>query len=205
VQFVPICAELVALEEPDYGSPWLAARLNQTFNGDRGIRLQLTGIPAFIPKRYKETKARAIREYIRETASYEKIFIGSDCYVDQIDALITSVRHRSGERQHRGVSVGGRDRHKDASGSVGRRHRRHLDSEAIADGGQKNLVDEINKTWTGLNLDRLATIARRAASGRNRGGNVVVAFGREKVGSIVQTIRMGLVNELISTVTWKAR
>ena len=59
--------------------------------------------------------------------------------------------------------------------------------------------------WTGLNLDRLATIARRAASGRNRGGNVVVAFGREKVGSIVQTIRMGLVNELISTVNWKAR
>jgi len=33
------------------GSSWLAARLNQTFNGDRGIRLRLTGIPAFIPKR----------------------------------------------------------------------------------------------------------------------------------------------------------
>ena len=199
VQFVPICAELVALEEPDYGSSWLAARLNQAFNGDRGMRLQLTGIPAFIPKRYKEAKARAIREYIRETASYEKIFIGPDCYVDQMDSLITSVGSAA-------APVRGSTAELLMAAEIDTKTLRDL---VVGDIGgilipkqsltaeKKALVDDINKMWTGLSLDRLATIARRAASGRNLGGNIVVAFGREKIESVVQAIRMGLVNELI--------
>jgi len=191
VQFVPICAELVALEDPDYGSSWLAARLNRTFNGDRGIKLQLTGIPAFIPKRYKEAKARAIREYIRETASYEKIFIGPDCYVDQMDTLITSVGSAT-------APVRGSTAELLMAAEIGAKALQDL---VVGDIGgilipkpsltpeKKRLVDEINTMWTGLSLDRLATIARRAISGRHLGGNIVVAFGR--------AIRMGLVNELI--------
>jgi DNA-binding transcriptional regulator LsrR (DeoR family) len=199
VQFVPTCAELVALEEPDYGSSWLAARLNQAFNGDRGIRLQLTGIPAFIPRRYGEAKARAIREYIREAASYEKIFIGPDCYVDMMDSLITSVG--SATAPVRGstaellmaAEIDTKTLQELVVGDIGG----ILIPKQSLNAEKKRLVDEINKMWTGLSLDRLATIAKRAAGKRTLCGNIVVAFGREKVGSIVESVRMGLVNELI--------
>ena len=62
---------------------------------------------------------------------------------------------------------------------------------------KKQRVDEINDMWTGLSLDRLAAIAKRAVSGRGLGGVIVIAFGREKLESIVQSVQMGLVNELV--------
>jgi DNA-binding transcriptional regulator LsrR (DeoR family) len=199
IQFVPICAELVALDDPDFGSSWLAARLSHIFNGDRGIRLQLTGIPAFIPKRYNAAKARSIREYIRETASYEKIFIGPDSYVDKMDTLITSVGSASAPvRGSTAELLMAAEIDKGALqdlvvGDVGG----ILIPKPTLTAERKRLVDEINQMWTGLRLDRIATIAKRAASGRSRGGNIVVAFGREKVASVVQAVRMGLINELI--------
>jgi DNA-binding transcriptional regulator LsrR (DeoR family) len=198
-QFVPICAELVALEDPGYSSSWLAARLNHAFNGEEGIRLQLTGIPAFIPKRYKEAKARAIREYIRETASYEKIFIGANSYVDQMDAVITSVG--SAEAPVRGSTAElllAAELDADALralvvGDIGG----ILIPRPTLSAAKKRVVDEINQMWTGLSVDRLATIAKRAAGKNGRGGNIVAAFGRDKADSIIQSIRMGLINELI--------
>lgn len=197
VQFVPICAELVALDVPDFSSSWLAARLNQIFNGDHGMRLQMTGIPAFIPKRYGEAKARAIREYICETASYEKIFSGPNSFVDRMDTLITSVGSASApvrgstEELLMAAEIDADTLRELVVGDIGG----ILIPKPTLTPARKHLVDEINGMWTGLSLDRLAAIAKRAAGGR--GGNIVVAFGRDKLESLVQAIRMGLINELI--------
>lgn len=199
VQFVPICAELVALEAPYFSSSWLATRLNQIFNGDRGIRLQLTGIPAFIPKRYDGVKAQAIREYISDTASYGKIFIGPDCYVSQMDTLITGVGSASAPIRGStaellmAADIDAATLRELVVGDIGG----ILIPKPTLGAKEKRLVDEINEMWTGLSLDRLATIAKRGAGTHNHGGTIIVASGSEKLGGIIQAIRMGLINELI--------
>lgn len=197
---VPVCAELVGLSAPEYSSSQLAGRLNETLN-DRPVEpLALTGLPAYIPRRYTAAKTRLLREYISDIGSYQRIFTQSRPLIGQLDTLLTSVG--SSEAPMGGniselVEAGGID------ASI-------LKTLVIGDVGgvliarpnlkpsERKLVDTLNAMWTGIQFDHLRSIAIRARSVKKPGsGVVVVAAGRDKASIVLECIRLGLVNQLL--------
>lgn len=198
ITFAPVSAELIQLASPEYSSSLLAERLSNLVNGSSGERLRITGIPAYIPRRYDLQKSKAIREYLLDSASYRRIFSGDDPLVNQLDTLITSVG--SSERPLGGAfgevltagDISADELKSIIDGDIGGIL---VDRPGIS-ADQQSKLNELNAMWTGITMANLNHIARRA---RQTGGVgvVAVAIGRERAGVIKELIRKEVLNELI--------
>ena len=83
MKFVPVCAELTGRASVEFSSSRIADRLNEVINGRRGEQFSLTDVPAFIPRRLKDT----LWEWVRDLDSYKMIFGGSSLMIETIDSL----------------------------------------------------------------------------------------------------------------------
>ena len=199
VQFVPVCAELVGLAMRGYSSSRLADRLNDIVNEGTGDHLSLTGVPAYIPRRYDRNKTKVLWEYVCDIGSYQKIFKQNMPLVAQIDALLTSVGSSD-------KPVGGSVTELVEAGEIDDRKLRSLVVGDIGgvlipqpslSNGDKRIIHELNGMWTGINLEHFQQIAFNASRNTKMPGNIVVALGRDKTPVLCEVIRMGLVNELM--------
>lgn len=196
---VPVCAELIGLNAPDFSSSQLAGRLNDTLNNRQGESLSLTGLPAYIPRRYKPNKVRVLREYISDIGSYQKIFAPPQPLIGRLDTLLTSVGSSA-------VPVGGNISELVDAGGI---DASMLKSLVIGDVGgvliaqpnlkppERKLVNALNTMWTGIQFDHLQSIATRARGAQSGSGVVMVAVGRDKASIVLECIRLGLVNQLL--------
>lgn len=198
IQFVPVTAELLTLALPDHSSTLLAERLNNSVGDGTAERLVLGGVPAFIPRRYDAAKARAIREYVQDAASYRRIFVGDDALIRQMDTIITSVG--SSERP-----VGGAQSELMLAGDISAAELRSLIAGDVGgvlipksglSAGDTALLTEINAMWTGITMDHLSWLARNAAQNETP-GVVVIAIGRDRAEVIYEMISQNLVNQLV--------
>lgn len=195
--FAPVSAELITLAAPGYSSTLLAGRLGAMFNQQHET-LRLSGIPAYIPRRYGAAKTLAIREYLLDAASYRKIFAETDPLVERMDAVITSVGSSArplGGAMEEVVSAGGitsSELKNLIAGDIGG----ILIPKPGASQSDVQKVDELNGMWTGITKDHLARIATRSANSGGA-GVVVVAIGSERAGIIAQLIHQQMINELI--------
>jgi DNA-binding transcriptional regulator LsrR (DeoR family) len=199
IQFVPTCAELLGLAMPGFSSTRLTERLIDLVNKGNGDRLSLSGVPAYIPRRYKKEQAAAVRQYVYDINSYQKIFRGKFPLASKIDTLLTSIGPPD---QPVGGSVA------DLLTAAGIKAEK-LQSLVIGDMGgvlirqptldrsERRLINELNLMWTGLQYEHLEHIAREAAQNPRRTGNIVVAIGQDKAPVLIEIIRLGLVNEII--------
>ena len=199
IQFIPTCAELVSLAMPEYSSTRLADHLNDAINNGKGERLSLSGVPAFIPRRYKNEQAQTIRQYINDISSYKKIFHGREAIIDKMDTMITSIGSPI-------LPVGGCISELQDACNI---KIEKLQSLIVGDIGgvlipqstlnkkDKNLVEELNKAWTGISYTHLERNARMSAQNPNRPGNIIVAIGRDRAPALTEIIRLGLANELM--------
>lgn len=199
VQFVPVCAELVALVQKGHSSSRLAELLDEAYNRGRGEPLQMTGFPAYIPRRYDEETQKSIRRFVQDAPSYSKVFAGSDPLIDRMDALITSVGSSRSP-------VFGSTAELLLAGGVNERRLREL---VVGDLGgiliprptlspsDARLVDELNAMWTGIQIDHVKAIANRAEADPSSAGVIVTALRAERAETIFELIRNGLVNDLI--------
>ena len=199
VQFVPVCAELIALAQKGYSSSRLAERLDNIYNRGRGEPIHLTGFPAYIPKHYDEVAQRSIRQFVEDSPNYGRVFSGPEPMIDRMDALITSVGSSRSpvlgstaelvlaggeeEAQLRTLIVG------DLGGI--------LISRPDAAEDQTHLVEKLNDMWTGIRIEHVKMIAQRAADDPSRAGVIVAALRAERGETIFELIRRELVNELI--------
>lgn len=199
IQFVPVCAELLGLAMPEYSSTRLADRLDDLINGGKGERLSLSGVPAYIPRRYKKEQASMVRQYVHDISSYQKIFSDKFPLMAKMDTLISSIGPPD-------LPVGGAISELLTAGGI---KADKLQSLIIGDMGgvliphpslsrsDSRLIDELNMMWTGVNYEHLEHIARQSEQDTRRSGNIVVAIGRDKAPALIEIIRLGLVNELL--------
>ena len=199
IQFVPTCAELISLAMPEYSSTRLADRLNDVINNGKGTRLSLSGVPAYIPRRYKKEQAQTIRQYINDISSYKKIFHGRDAIIEKMDTMITSIGSPT-------LPVGGCI--SDLQDACDIKTKR-LQSLIVGDIGGvlipqpglnkagRELVKELNKAWTGISYSHLEHNAEMAKQNPKRPGNIIVAIGQDKAPALIEIIRLGLANELM--------
>jgi DNA-binding transcriptional regulator LsrR (DeoR family) len=199
IQFVPTCAELLGLAMPEYSSTRLTDRLVDLINNGKGDRLSLSGVPAYIPRRYKKEQAAAVRQYVYDISSYQKIFRGKFPLATKMDTLITSIGPPE-------LPVGGAISELMSAGNVSAEK---LQSLIIGDMGgvlirqpslnssERRLINELNLMWTGLQYEDLENIASEAAQNPRKTGNIVVAIGRDKAPVLIEIIRLGLANELL--------
>lgn len=199
IQFVPACAELVGLAMPDYSSTRLVERLNDLINDGKGERLSLTGVPAYIPKRYKEAQAEMIRQYVYDISSYKKIFRDKNPLISKLDTLITSIGSPA-------LPVGGSISELLKAGDISSRK---LQSLIVGDMGgvlipkpslsakEHRVIVQLNNMWTGISYEHLEKIAYDATDDTRKPGNIVVAIGKDKAPALSEIIRLGLVNELL--------
>ncbi|MDQ1846861.1 sugar-binding domain-containing protein [Gemmobacter fulvus] len=196
--FVPVTAELVTLALPDHSSTLLADRLNNSVGSGSEERLLLGGVPAFIPRRYDEAKTQAIREYVHDAASYHRIFVGENALIRQMDMIITSVGSSDrplGGAQSELVSAGdisAAELQSLIAGDVGG----VLIPKSGLSARDTALLAEINAMWTGITMEHLSWLARKAAQ-NGTPGVVVIAIGRERAEVIYEMMSHQLVNQLI--------
>lgn len=211
IQFVPVCAELVRLEDTgiEYSSSRLAHRLSEVINHKQVEQLSLTGIPAFLPRYHgRERKdVELLHKYLIDNSpSYKKIFTDSELrLVERVDTVLTSVGsfgdlYPSRVKPELSMAWGADANKVEALilGDVGG----VLIPKPNLGMQDRKLVEELNHMWTGLKMNHLERMARITSANKNRSaasgsGNVVVAVGARKAVVIYETVRLGLVNELI--------
>jgi len=199
IEFVPVCAEFVKLTQRGYSASRLAEQLDDIYNDGAGETVSMTGFPAFIPRAYDADMQRSIRKLVTDTPSHAHVFSGEDPLVDRMDMLISSVgssqRPLIGaleELMHAGqvsaeqigkLIVG------DLSGIL-------IPKDDLSE-SDRDLVDDLNRMWTGMKIDHVRRLAARAARDPQMTGVVIVALQAERGDAILELIRSGLVNELI--------
>jgi DNA-binding transcriptional regulator LsrR (DeoR family) len=212
ITFVPVCAEAEEVAGRPDSSSALAHRLNDAVNGGKGLRLAVTRVPAFIPKRHLGTEGeRGMREMIWASRMYRSIFgtpnkgwVGaSGGWVDRADMLLTSI----GDSDHpmgfnydellRAGDITAARLKKLIIGDIGGIliHR-----PTVKDSGPE--VSKLNRMWTGLEYERLVALALRAAKSDGTGrrvkpGVVVISAGTLRAETLEAVVRRGLANELI--------
>jgi hypothetical protein len=199
IEFAAVSAELVSLAQHGYSASRLTETFDDLFNEAPGNNTQLTGFPAYIPRNYDiETRASILR-YISDTPGYHHVFSGPDALIHQMDMLISSVGSSSmpvlGSFEEL-VFAGGlraNDLRQLVVGDLGG----ILIPKIGLSNAKKKLIEDLNELWTGIKIEHVRAISKRAFDNSDLSGVVVVALQSERGDTAFELIQMGLVNELI--------
>ena len=196
---VPVCAEILGLASPEYSSTRLSIRLGEVVARPLVDTFSLSGVPAYLPRSLGEEKSAVIRDFVSDSDSYRAIFGTPDPLIERLDGLITSISST-------GRPVGGDCEELLRAGGI---DADTLQSLIVGDIGgallprasltpdRCRLLDELNRMWTGVSLDHMATITHRARTSGRGIGCVVVAVGRERAAVAYEVLRRGLASEML--------
>jgi len=206
IQFIPVCAELVRHAAYEFSSSRLAYRMREIVNGGAGDSLSLAGLPAYLPRTFFEPDLEDLRdrthierlvdELRASNSSYRRIFNEPNPMVNRLDGLLTSIgpsertlglshselleAAQMSDEKLRSVVVG------DIGGVLIPR----------ADGRRQDEVFVLNEMWSGIRLEHVVDLTRRAANA-GKPGVVIVAIGSDKAFILKELLVRGWVNELI--------
>jgi DNA-binding transcriptional regulator LsrR (DeoR family) len=203
IHFIPLTGEPLTYPDPETSSSTLAHRLGELFVPGLHSFHSLAAVPAFIPAKFSRKSQLTIRDFIAEIAGYRVIFERADRdgrpqepLVDRLDAIITGVGTVSP-----GVSGRLLDDRIVAEGVT----KEQLQDRVVGDIGgvflprtaRDRVVKGINERWTGVRLEHILHCAQAAARDHARVGVVVLAMGAAKAQIILESVRAGLITELI--------
>ena len=199
IEFLPVCAEFVKLTQRGYSASRLAELLDDIYNDGKGETVSLTGFPAFIPRAYDADMQRSIRQLVSDTPSHAHVFSGNDPLVARMDMLISSVG--SSDRPLIGALEELMHAGQVSAEQIGELIVGDLSGILIPREGlsptDHALVEDLNRMWTGLQIEHVRDLAARAANDPQVAGVVIIALQAERGDAILELIRSGLVNELI--------
>jgi DNA-binding transcriptional regulator LsrR (DeoR family) len=203
VRFIPLTGEPLTYPDPETSSSTLAHRLGELFAPGLHSFHSLAAVPAFIPSKFPRKSQATIRAFIAEIAGYRVIFERADRdgrpqepLVDRLDTIITGVGTVSP-----GVSGRLLDDRVVAEGVT----KEQLQDRVVGDIGgvflprtaRDRVVKGMNERWTGVRLEHILRCAQTAARDHSRVGVVVLAMGAAKAQVILESVRAGLITELI--------
>jgi DNA-binding transcriptional regulator LsrR (DeoR family) len=196
---------LLNQENQQYSASVLAAKLERAFVGKTLADLpSLNGVPAYISRQLMtdQKKAAVLNDFIRAIPGYHRIF-GPIGYVHRIDTVLTGVGvFATSPQQTTATFIRERERQEgtdfarlrdliwgDFAGILLPRNR--------ISAADKNFVKSMNQGWTGVTLDQLKEVARKAKTG-SPPGVIAVGFSAEnKTGILRESLRRGLINHLV--------
>jgi DNA-binding transcriptional regulator LsrR (DeoR family) len=170
-------------------------------NGTNDTALSLGAVPDRIPTAFfrDEGANKVIREFLNCVSGYNQIYSGPSALVHQIDTVLTSVGSCYGKSNDPWLNeLVRRDGLK--TDKLDRLTRGDIGGVFLPRDGltppDRQLVEELNQRWTGISEVHLRECARRA-SAAGRPGVIILAVGRFKAEVVRESVRRGLVNELI--------
>src|SRR5262245_7748724 len=202
-RFVPLTGEPLTYPDLETSSSTLAHRLGEIFSPGLHPLHSLAAVPAFIPAKFPRKSQTTIRDFIAEIAGYRMIFERTDPdgrpqepLVDRLDTIITGVGT---------VSPGVSGRLLDDRVVAERVTKEQLQERAVGDIGgvflprhaRDRVVRGINERWTGVRLEHIRACAAAASRDHSRAGVIVLAMGSAKAQITLESIRAGLITELI--------
>ncbi|PZX11881.1 DNA-binding transcriptional regulator LsrR (DeoR family) [Palleronia aestuarii] len=199
IEIVPVCAELLTVPQRDLSSSRIAERLFDVLVSDRRPVPQLTGFPAYVPRHYDGPAREAIWRLIRDAPNYDRILHGPDSLAGRMDALLTAVGHTELlvlgglDDLLRAAGMRAEELHRLVIGDIGG----ILVPRPDATQGDREVIAELNAMWTGISLDQVTTIARRARLGSPAAGVVVFALRSDRAPTLVEVVRQGLASHLV--------
>jgi DNA-binding transcriptional regulator LsrR (DeoR family) len=206
---IPLCGEPLGAGRPSsMSSSTLAQGFGEILtNCPQEKYLSLGMVPVFFPgpEAFKDLHLEAARELISYSAAYRKIFDKENndggALAMRLDVVLTSI-----SRRNRPYGFGDSSAWKTLKLS-------ELEKLLLGDLGgvplakpdltpaKAELLAEYLKRWTGLERDHLMECVRRASKTRRTAGVVVVAKAAEQADTVLEAVRLGLVNRLIVTRT----
>lgn len=199
IEIVPVCAELLTVSQRDLSSSRIAERLFGLLAADGRTVPQLTGFPAYVPRHYDTPTREAIWRLIRDAPNYDRILLGPDSLAGRMDALLTAVGHANLlvlgglDDLLRAAGISAEDLHSLVVGDIGG----ILIPRPETSASERQLVEDLNAMWTGISLDQVAAIARRAAAKASKAGVVVFALRNERAPTLAEVVRLGLASHLV--------
>lgn len=204
IEFIPVGGEPVGRGISDdplaaYTSSRLADRLREVVNNNEGERYTLSGMRAFIPKRFAPGEREVIRKYNESGGSFKKIFTDKNPAIARVDTFLTSIG-----MTEKPMGFCNAELLED-----GRIDTDTLKSLVVSDLGgvlipqpgidrrALSRVAELNEMWTGIRLEHIKRIVEDASKAEGRRGVVVAAIGKRKAAPLYHIIKAGLINELI--------
>ena len=196
---------LLNQENQQFSASALAAKLELAFTGRTRPELpSLNGVPAYISRQLMtdQRKAAVLNDFIAAIPGYHRIF-GPAGYIHRIDTVLTGVGVFAPSQQHVTATFlrereaqEGPDFNKLRNLILGDFAGILLPKNRITP-DERRLVDSFNEGWTGVSLDHLKEIARKAKA-VSPPGVITVAFSSEKKGGILrESLRRGLINHLV--------
>lgn len=203
IRFVPVCAEPLDESSNADTSTHLARRLHSLLQVEVPPPLSLTGVPALVSRQFRGADAQGIWKYVEHAASYREIFGTRSPLIAKVDSLLTSVGPSSrpmGFIHEELLSAGGTASRQLTTSRLGALVAGDLGGVLLPkpglDGRGRRDVAALNAMWTGVTLKHLQRIAQQAQR-NERPGVIVVSVGADRAEIIAESVRCGLVNELI--------
>lgn len=196
---------LLNLDNQQYSASALAAKLELALTGDTRSDLpSLYGVPAYVSRQLLggEDRAAVLDDFIHSLPGHRAIF-GAGGFVHRVDAVLTSVGVISDNHPQKAAAFI-RERGAQHPADLPRMQATILGDFAgnlIPKRGlnksDREFVDGLNKGWTGISLEQLLQIARKAKT-TSRPGIVTIAFSAEEKAFLLrESLRRGLINHLI--------
>jgi hypothetical protein len=222
IECIPLCGDPIFLMnqrrlELEYSASWLAPTLETALTGKKRPPFPcLFGVPAYVSRATRAAavadRRAGVRNDLRWRGSFEQIpgykaiFRRPGRRVDEVDTIITGAGIVVTQGDTLEVSTG--DLIEERLQQEDDLTKEQLDRLIWGDIGgwliekpnlkpsERNLVEDLNRGWTGATVHDLIRVANAAQRGK-RPGVILVARGAAKAGLVTETIRRGLVNTLL--------
>ncbi|MFY9342280.1 MAG: hypothetical protein WAT39_07315 [Planctomycetota bacterium] len=200
IEFFPVCGSPPdAIEAALRSSSNLVALLDEQLNDATTNPNNFTGVCASFSSRLSKADIRAVKKYFRLLRGYGRVFgLGNEPgRIDTMDAVITSIGNtNAAENPWLGgaADAAGVDPALLAAQVVGNLGGLFLPRPGL-DAAKTRLVERVNAGWTGIGFPQFFACSARASK-RERGGTILVAYGRRSDVTL-ECVRRGLVSELL--------
>jgi len=213
IVFIPLCGVPLGKTAMQLSASSLAAQFHEIMNDDTDSDyiLHLAALPALIPREIPRNVRKTVITALKGCSpTYDQIFSPRNedeeqtkGYINKMDTMITgvggvgSVDDPQGYWRDSVLKAGGADAElldKVASGDIGGILFPRTDR--VFEDDEKEQLRDLRRRWTGIKKWHMKKCARRAViSGTT--GVILVAIGAHKASSVLESVKRGLVNELV--------
>ncbi len=187
-------------QQPNASSSRLARELAESVLSGEAISYSLSEVPAFFAMEFGHKELPTLKKWINRNTSYRKIFgkvKNDEPLIEKLDAIITScgaignAKHFWAAELTGGLGVESDVLQELCCADIGGVLLPRTDSGTC---GRQQLHD-ITQRWTGITLEFLQDLARRATK-ETKPGIVLLAVGGNKAEAVYQCVKCGVVNQL---------